>query len=116
MAHSNTATFGGWKAFVIQIGLLIIGSFSVLILFSFGGQVIVAPALLPAQWMIARDTSGMVSTVFSVLGAALLAEVVYLGFALIVGGNPATVAVGVPLALAAGYLFYRTSQWAQQRR
>ena len=109
MAHSGTATFGGWRSLVVQTGLLIVGSFSVLILFSFGGQVVVAPALLPAQWMIARDTSGWISTVFSALGAMLTAEMVYLVFALILGENPVTVALGAPLAVGAGFLFYRSS-------
>ncbi len=113
MAHSNTATLGGWGAFVVQVGLLVVGGFSVLILFSFGGQVVVAPALLPAQWMIARDTSGWVSVLFSVLGAVLLAEVLYLGFALVVGESPVAVALGVPVAVAGGYLFYRTSRRRQ---
>lgn len=110
MAHSDTATFGGWRSVVVQTGLLLVGAFSVVILFSFGGQVVVAPALLPAQWMIARDTSGWVSTTFAVLGALLTAEVVYLVSALIFGENPVTVAMGVPVALGAGLLFYRSSR------
>jgi len=110
MAHSSTATLGGWRTLVVQVGLLIVGGLSVLILFSFGGQVVVAPALLPAQWMIARDTSGWVSVMFSVLGAVLLAEVLYLGFALVVGETAIAVAIGVPVALLGGFLFYRTSQ------
>lgn len=114
MAHSGTATFGGWRSLVVQTGLLLVGAFSVLILFSFGGQVVVAPALLPAQWMIARDTSGWVSTAFAALGAVLTAEVVYLVFALIVGESPVTVAMGVPVALGAGFLFYRSSHRARQ--
>jgi hypothetical protein len=114
MAHSNTAHLGGWKAVAAQMGLLVVGGFSVVILFSFGGQVIVGPALLPAQWIIARDTSGWVSTAFSVLGALLLIEVTYLLTALGLGESSVTVAVGVPLAIVAGYLFYRTSQRARR--
>ncbi len=99
---------------MVQTGLLIVGTFSVLILFSFGGQVVVAPALLPAQWIIARDTSGWVSTTFSALGAVLTAEVVYLVFALVFGENPVTVAMGVPVALGFGLLFYRSSRRTRQ--
>jgi hypothetical protein len=116
MAHSDTAHLGGWRAFLVQTGLLLVGSFSVVILFSFGGQLVVAPALLPAQWIIARDTYGWVSKTFSVLGALLLAEVTYLIFALVFGEVPVTVVIGVPVALAAGFGFYRTSHRANQGR
>lgn len=100
---------------MVQAGLLILGVFSVLILFSFGGQVVVAPALLPAQWMIARDATGWVSVAFSILGAILAAEFVYLVLALIVGETPTTVVIGAPAALAAGVAFYLSSRRAQQR-
>ena len=110
MAHSDLASLGGWRSVVVQTGLLVVGGFSVIILFSFGGQVVVAPALLPAQWIIARDTTGWISIGFSILGALLTAEVVYLVFALIVGETPLSLVVGIPLALACAALFYRTSR------
>ncbi len=88
------------------------GLFSVLILFSFGGQVIVAPALLPAQWLIARHTRGKASLAFSVLGALLLAEVVWLILALVIGDG-AAVGLGILVAaigVAAGVAFFFTSR------
>lgn len=112
MAHSNAVLFGGLKVFFVQVGLLFVGAFSVLILFSFGGLVVAAPVLLPVQWIIARDTSGWVSTTFSVLGAVLLGEVLYLVFTITVGESPAARVLGVLLALGGAYVFFRTSRRA----
>jgi hypothetical protein len=114
MGHSTTANLGGMRAFAVQFGLLIVGGFSVLILFSFGGQVIVAPALLPAQWLIARNTGGRISMAFSILGAVLVAEVAWLAFALAVageeGGSLVVGLVGLAVAVGGGVLFFRTSR------
>ena len=114
MAHSNTSHLGGWRAFVIQIGLLVVGAFSILILFSFGGQVIVAPALLPAQWMIARNTTGPLSMSFSILGALLVAEVGWLAMALALpvaeDGSLVVGLVGLVIAVGIGVLFYWSSR------
>lgn len=114
MAHSNTLPLGGWRTLAVQFVLLVVGAFSILILFSFGGQVIVAPALLPAQWLIARNAVGAVSVAFSVLGALLVAEVAWLAFALALpvaeAGSLATALVGLVLAAGLGVLFYWTSR------
>jgi hypothetical protein len=114
MAQSGTANLGGLRPFAIQLGLLIVVGFSVLILFSFGGQVIVAPALLPAQWIIARKTSGRISMAVSTLGAVLVAEVAWLAFALSLpveeGGSFAIGLVGLVLAVGSGVVFFRTSR------
>lgn len=112
MAQSNTADLGPWRSVLVQGGLLVVGIFSVLILFSFGGQVIVAPALLPAQWIIARHTSGWVSTSFAMVGALLLVEVVWLLLALVIG-DAASIAMGlvaVVVAIGAGIVFFNTSR------
>ena len=96
----------------MQVSLLVIGAFSALMLFSFGGQIAVAPALLPAQWFIARNTPGAASMVFSVLGALLTAEVFWIGLAITVGDgalpllNPLIPAGGA----AAGLAFFRISR------
>ena len=95
-----------------QLGLLVVGGFSLLILFSFGGQLVVAPALLPAQWLIARHTLGTVSIAFSVLGALLVAEVTWLVMALVIGDGVFDI-LGVllaVLAVAAGLVFFRSSR------
>jgi hypothetical protein len=98
---------------LFQSGLALLGVFSVLILFSFGGQLIVAPALLPAQWIIARNTDGWPSTLFSVLGSLLLAEVTWLGFAVLLDAGTQPLAIDYVLvfgAVVAGVLFFRTSR------
>ena len=115
MAHSGTANLGGIRTFAVQFGLLIVGGFSVVILFSFGGQVMVAPALLPAQWLIAHHTSGRISMAFSILGAVLAAEVAWLVLALAVapvaeGGSLAIGLVASVFAIGLGVLFFWTSR------
>lgn len=100
----------GWRSLAIQLGLAAIGVFSFVMLFSFGGQLIVAPALLPVQWLVARNTDGWVARTFSLLGAALLTEVIYLGLLVVVGENPALAVAGAVAAIAAGGVFYRTSR------
>ncbi|MEA2001939.1 MAG: hypothetical protein U9N84_08660 [Actinomycetota bacterium] len=109
MTQRGTIATDG-RAFLLDLGLLVLGAFSILILFSFGGQVIVAPVLLPVQWLIARNVSGGASRSFSILGALLLAEVVLVGSTLLIGERPAGVIVGLLLAVGAAAIFYRTSQ------
>jgi hypothetical protein len=92
------------------LGLLVLGAFCVLTLFSSGGQLVVAPVLLPVQWLIARSTSGWASRSFSILGALLLAEVVLVGPTLLIGESPAALVVGLLLAVAGAVIFYRTSR------
>jgi hypothetical protein len=98
---------------LFQTGLVLLGGFSVLILFSFGGQLIVAPALLPAQWVIARNTHGWPSIWFSVLGSLLVAEVTWLGFAVLLDAGSQPLAIDYLLvfaAVVAAVLFFRTSR------
>jgi hypothetical protein len=110
MEHSTIADMAGWRSLAIQLGLAAVGVFSFVMLFSFGGQLIVAPALLPVQWLVARNTDGWVAKAFSLLGSALLAEVVYLGVLVMIGESLAIVLLGAAVALAAAAVFYRTSQ------
>ena len=110
MEHSTIADLSGFRALAVQIGLVVVGMFSFVILFSFGGQLVVAPGLLPAQWLLARHTDGWVATSFSVLGALLVFEVVLIGLPLVLGDSPAAVVVGVTFGLLAGIGFYRTSR------
>ncbi len=109
MTHGEMATAKDERSFLAEAGLLAIGGFSVLILFSFGGQLIVAPVLLPMQWLIARNTSGWASRAFSILGALLLVEVVLVGPTLLIGESRAAVAAGLFLAVGCTAIFYRTS-------
>ncbi len=110
MEHSSISDMAGWRSLIVQLGLIIVGSFSFLILFSFGGQLIVAPGLLPAQWLIARHSDGWVSTAFSVLGSLLIAEVLLIGAPLVLGDGILGGAVGVAAGLTAGFAFFRTSK------
>ncbi len=110
MEHSSIADMAGLRALAIQLGLVGVGVFSVAILFSLGGQFIVAPALLPVQWVIARHSDGWVATLFSTLGSLLLLEVVLAGTVLIFGDSMIGVAAGVLLGLGGGLFFYRTSR------
>jgi len=110
MELSTGVSNGGWRVLVTQVGLLILGGVSFIILFSFGGQVVVAPALLPAQWLVARSTSGWVSKTFSILGVFLLLEVVPLAVVILVGESAPVWIGGVVVAAMGGAAFYRTSQ------
>ncbi len=95
-----------------QVGLFVLGVFSVMILASFGGQLVVAPALLPAQWHIARRTSGLTSGVFSLLGATLTAEIVWISLGLLASWSGSSL-VGVLVALLgtlAGVFFFKSSR------
>ncbi|MCP4304120.1 MAG: hypothetical protein GY788_04395 [bacterium] len=109
---SDTAPAVNSRIVGAQIGLIALGAFSALILASFGGQLIFAPALLPAQWHIARTTSGMTSMVFSTLGAALSAEVSWIGLGLLASWSGSAVAGGlvVIVGVVVGIFFFRTSR------
>ncbi len=100
----------GWRSLVVQLGLIAVGLVSVVILFSFGGQLIVAPGLLPAQWLIARHSDGWVSTAFALLGAVLTAEVLLIGTPLLLGDGVVGAMVGVVTGLAAATAFFKTSR------
>ena len=112
MPQSSIMNIAGWRSTTIATTLVVLAVFSALMLFSFGGQLIVAPFLIPAQWLIARRTQGTTSIVFSVLGALLVGELVWIVLAIIVGEG-ATAMVGALIFLAglgAGFLFFRASR------
>lgn len=109
---SHTAPAVNGRIVGAQIGLIALGAFSALILASFGGQLIFAPALLPAQWHIARNTSGLTSIVFSALGAALSVEVTWIGLGLLASwsGSMAVGGLVVAVGVLVGIFFFRTSR------
>ncbi|MGA9597654.1 MAG: hypothetical protein WBV06_15980 [Acidimicrobiia bacterium] len=113
MEISSIINTGGWRAAFIQIGLVVFGGFSIVILLSFGGQFIVAPGLLPAQWLVARSTAGLLSRLFSILGGLLLLEVVPLAAVVLVSDSIAATLGGVVVAMVGAFAFYRTSQERQ---
>ena len=110
MEHSSIADMTGWRSLAIQVGLGAVGVFSFVILFSFGGQLIVAPALLPVQWLLARHTDGWVASAFSILGALLVFEVLLVGAGLVLGDNGGAVVAGTGLGLLGAIVFFRTSR------
>jgi hypothetical protein len=110
MEFSTVDNTGGWRAPAAQVGLVVLAGFSLVILVSFGGQFIVAPGLLPAQWMVARETDGWVSRTFAVLGGLLLLEVVPLSAVVLLGDSVPVWLLGIALAIAGAVGFYRTSR------
>lgn len=112
MPQSSTLNSAGWKGTAASTALLVVAIFSALMLFSFGGQIVVAPALLPAQWLIARHTGGSASMTFSVLGGLLTAELVWIVLAVVLGGTMSlpSGALVVSSGLAAGFVFFKTSR------
>ena len=113
MPHSSTVNnVAGWKGTAASAALMVLAVFSALMLFSFGGQIVVAPVLLPAQWLIARRTRETISMAFSSLGALLAAEVTWISLAVSFGSG-ASLAVGGLVAaagLVAGFIFFKTSR------
>jgi hypothetical protein len=110
MEHSTIADLAGFRALAVQAGLVVVGVMSFVILFSFGGQLVVAPGLLPAQWILARHTDGWVATAFSVLGSLLLFEVAVIALPFVFGDAPAGVAAAVVCGLLGALVFYHTSR------
>jgi len=113
MELSTNLNVVGWRAIAIRSGLVVLAGFSAVILLSFGGQVIIAPGLLPAQWLVARSTSGWVSRAFSILGGLLLLEVVPVAAIVLLGESFPALAAALIVALSGAAAFYRTSQERQ---
>ena len=109
---SHTAPAVSNRIVPAQGGLIALGAFSALILTSFGGQLIFAPALLPAQWHVARNTSGLGSILFSLLGAGLAAEACWIGLGLLASwsGSAVVGGLGVLVGVALGILFFKSSR------
>ncbi|MDJ0497680.1 MAG: hypothetical protein QNJ89_07610 [Acidimicrobiia bacterium] len=112
MPHSGTIKVTGWKGTAGSAALMVLAVFSALMLFSFGGQVIVGPVLLPAQWLIARHTREATSIVFSALGALLAAEVTWIALATAFGQEASVLVRGLVVAagLVVGFVFLKTSR------
>lgn len=110
MEQRNVAGMTGWRSGTAQLGLIAVGIFSILILFFRGEQLIVAPGLLPVQWLIARHSAGWVSSSFAVIGSLLMAEVMLIGAPLLLGDGIVGAAVGVVTGLIAAMLFFWTIQ------
>ena len=117
MPQSSTVNIAGWKSTAVSTTLLVLAVFSALMLFSFGGQVIIAPVLIPAQLFIARHTRGTTSMAFSVLGALLTAELVWIVLVLVLKEGLTTMVGGLIFmaGAGAGFLFFRASRPGRPR-
>jgi uncharacterized membrane protein len=85
--------------------------FGVLLLFSFGGQLIYGPFVLAIEWILARISPRPLRLAWAFLGAALVGEIVYLVLDIHVRRIDGFLAVVVALAAAASValLFFRTT-------
>ncbi len=85
--------------------------FGVLVLFSFGGQLIFGPFVLAIEWILARISPRPLRIAWSFLGAALAGEIVYLVLDIHVRRIEGFLAVVIGLAVAAitALLFFRTT-------
>lgn len=85
--------------------------FGVLLLFSFGGQLIVGPFAVAIEWILARVSPRPLRFVWCLLAAALAGEIVYLALDIYVPALEGLLAVVLGLAAAAlvALVFYRTT-------
>lgn len=92
------------------VAQVLLGVASVVALLSFGGQIVLAPLLVPLQWIAAKRSTEIVRALFNVLAALLMAEFfVIVGYAL--SRNDVAAGVGgLLLAAIATVAFYRTTR------
>jgi uncharacterized membrane protein len=85
--------------------------FGVLVLFSFGGQLVFGPFVLAIEWILARISPRPLRLAWSFLGAALAGEIIYLVLDIHVRRIDGFLAVVIGLAVAAvtALLFFRTT-------
>jgi uncharacterized membrane protein len=85
--------------------------FGVLILFSFGGQLVLGPFVLAIEWILARVSPKPLRIVWSVLAGALVGEIVVLSLDMYLFPVDGVLflLIGVVVAIPVGFLFYRTS-------
>lgn len=85
--------------------------FGVLVLFSFGGQLIFGPFVLAIEWILARISPRPLRIAWSFLGAALAGEVAYLALDIHVRRFDGFLAgvIGLVVAAVVALLFFRTT-------
>lgn len=86
--------------------------FGVIVLFSFGGQLIVGPFALAIEWILARVSPRPLRLAWSFLAAVLAGEIAFLALDIHVPALEGFLAVVLGLATAAlvAILFYRTTE------
>lgn len=84
----------------------------ILVLFSFGGQLVFGPFVLAIEWILARISPLPLRIAWSLLAAALAGEIVYLVLNLYVAAADGLLAVlaGLVAAALVALLFYRTTK------
>lgn len=82
---------------------------SVVALMSFGGQLFLAPVLVPLQWLAARDSDRNGRIVFTGLATLLLLEVGWIGGYIVTEQELLSLLIAVVSGGAAGLLFFWTT-------
>jgi uncharacterized membrane protein len=97
----------------ILSGLLL--PFGVMVLLSFGGQLILGLVVVPLEWVLARISARPLRIAWSVLAGALVAEIAYLVLNTNVAAmhGPVAVLTGVAVGIPGGILIYRTASATQ---
>lgn len=109
MTTVTPSTRAATIATVVSVLALPLG---VLILFSFGGQLILGPFVLAIEWILAKLSPAPLRIAWSILAGALVGEIVYILLDVHVGvidGFPAVV-IGLVAAALAGLLIFRTTE------
>lgn len=101
--HSSFSSTGWTIARAALLGA------SVLALLSFGGQLILAPILVPLQWGVARRSGPVGRATFLVLAGLLMAEFFVLVGALLSESDTVAAVAGLIVAATATYALYATS-------
>lgn len=94
----------------VGVALVALGAASVVALLSFGGQIVLAPVLVPLQWLAVRRSTELVRAVFTVLAALLMMEFFVILSSGVLSNDTAAALTGLGLGGAATYVFYRTSR------
>jgi hypothetical protein len=106
---ADAAARGAWSAFrgiLAVVGLLVLASF--------GGQVVLAPILLPLEWVAARMSGRFGRRVFTALFALLTGEVAWILSSMWLEPISApAISVGLGLGLYAGIVVWRTTGTAE---
>lgn len=109
MTTVTPSTRAATIATVVSVLALPLG---VLILFSFGGQLILGPFVLAIEWILAKLSPAPLRIAWSILAGALVGEIVYILLDVHVGvidGFPA-VTIGLVAAALTGLLIFRTTE------
>jgi len=94
---------------LLPIARFVLLAASVVALMSFGGQLLLAPVLVPLQWWAARTSDRQGLIVFTTLATLLMFEVGWMGGYIFTENELLSIAVALVWGAVAGGLFYRTA-------